>query len=122
MPLGRVSGVVKHDGQPVGSGIVHFLPEAGPAATGKLDAQGRYRLTTYHANDGAVTGRHQVFFSPIVPEAEFTDEQYVANTAKPAEVPREFLPETYLSPATSGLTADVESGSNQLDFNLLSPE
>ena len=118
MPLGKVSGVVTHDGQPVSSGVVHFLPEAGPAATGKLDEQGRYRLTTYQANDGAVTGHHQVFFTPIVPEAEFTDAEYVANTAKPAEIPRDFLPDDYLAPATSGLTAEVKSGSNQVDFAL----
>lgn len=57
-----VTGVVKfEDGSPVTSGVIEFLSvERQLNARGTIDEQGRFALTTFRANDGAVAGRHDV--------------------------------------------------------------
>ncbi len=64
-----VSGVVTCQGVPVANATVNFTPlaEAGRAAgqpgrvaLGKTDPNGRFTLTTYENNDGAIVGRHTV--------------------------------------------------------------
>lgn len=65
--LGRVVGVVKIDGRPYSGGKVIFNPiapegsnVAGRSGTGRLDAEGRYELSTFVAGDGALVGPHSV--------------------------------------------------------------
>ncbi len=64
-----VSGVVTCQGKPVANGAVSFTPlpeegrdegKPGRMALGITDAEGRFRLTTYVENDGAIVGRHSV--------------------------------------------------------------
>jgi hypothetical protein len=66
-----VSGVVTCNGKPVANGVVNFTPlpdqegrsERGRVALGKTDSEGRFKLTTYENNDGALVGRHTVTIS-----------------------------------------------------------
>ena len=123
MPMGTVSGTVTvDDGTPVEGGRIIFTPtEGGPGATGKIDAQGGYTLSTYEKGDGAVVGTHQVSFaSPVVtgvtPPAGDLDVGPEVETPPPAPFP----PAKYRSPHTSGLTASVKQGSNPpIDFTLV---
>jgi hypothetical protein len=55
-----VRGQVKIDGEPLKFGTVIFTPEKGRAATGKLDENGNFVLSTFEAGDGVLTGRHRV--------------------------------------------------------------
>src|SRR5688572_26246860 len=56
-----VSGKVLRMGQPVAGATVVFEPVGStPAASGETDAAGRFQLTTFDANDGAVAGEYKV--------------------------------------------------------------
>src|SRR4051794_29291174 len=65
-PLARVSGTVTHNGKPVTSGSVVFTPagdsqsSAARVATGQIESDGSYTLTTFDTGDGAVLGQHVV--------------------------------------------------------------
>ena len=58
--LADVSGRVTLDGEPLAGGVVSFQPQAaggsvaGPGATGRIDADGRYRLASIDGGSGAV--------------------------------------------------------------------
>ena len=68
-----VSGVVTCNGKPIANGVVNFTPlpdqegrsegNRGRVALGKTDSEGRFTLTTYQNNDGAIVGRHTVTVS-----------------------------------------------------------
>ncbi len=65
--LAPVHGRVTCHGQPVPQAGVIFSPvpraetdrEAGKAASGSTDADGRFVLTTYKSGDGALIGKHR---------------------------------------------------------------
>lgn len=121
-PLGEVSGTVTLDGQPVSRGIVHFVPQSGPAASGVI-RDGDYSLWTFESSDGAVLGRHVVYFAPNPDESYldgYTQEDYAAGRLPPDPPREELIPSRYFSPSSSGLVADVSPGFNQLDFQLTS--
>ena len=114
MPLGRVSGKVSVHGQPVAGGRIYFVPEQGPGAAGLIDSNGQYQLTTRTAGDGAVLGKHRVFFGPPPPPRVKVPEP----VGPPPPVVQTFPPVKYRTPETSGLTAEVHAGNNDLDFDL----
>src|SRR4051794_39512672 len=60
--MGRVSGTVKVDGQPLTKGTVTFVSTDGqrPNATGAIDSNGNYTLQTTEPGDGAVVGSYKV--------------------------------------------------------------
>jgi hypothetical protein len=64
-----VSGIVTCQGKPVANAVVNFTPMAqegraegrpGRVALGITDDQGRFKLTTYVNDDGAIVGKHTV--------------------------------------------------------------
>ena len=61
-PTVKVHGQVTCDGQPLTQGTVSFLPvdKTLRPATGELDAQGRYELSSFRAADGAMPGEYKV--------------------------------------------------------------
>src|SRR5438128_1712989 len=61
-PLARVSGTVTYKGKPLPGASLAFLPEQPGirSAISVTDDQGRYKLWTYDAGDGAPVGSHQV--------------------------------------------------------------
>ncbi len=74
----RVGGIVTCQGKPVANATVNFSPKASPdrpaqnpgkLALGITDAQGRFQLTTYENNDGAIIGTHTVTLEPNFDEA-----------------------------------------------------
>lgn len=114
-----VSGTVRVGGQPLAGYLVMFRPAQGPVASGRLDADGRFRLTTYRPRDGAVAGVHHVWLVP--PEIEFDvpeDEIEFLGDTSSLRPPTPFAAK-YLSFATSGLTADVQAGPNEFQFDLM---
>lgn len=71
-----VKGRVTFDGQPVTGAAIMFAPIAaseaagtktGKPATGELDANGEFTLSTYEMGDGAVIGKHKVILSASDP-------------------------------------------------------
>ena len=108
-----VVGYVLVDGEPLEGTRVVFSPEDHQyAAAGKTDAEGRFQLQTFAANDGAVPGNYKVIASNFIvienPNGSVTETHY--------------LPAKYRDPTTSGLTAVVEDhGPNELTFELTVP-
>jgi len=116
--MGRGSGAVKVDGQPLTKGTVTYFSTDGqrPNATGAIDSSGGYTLQTTEPGDGAVVGSYKVAISDADAAA--------ANTAlpgMPAPAAKSAIAKTYLDANTSGLTADVASGSNTKNFDLKGP-
>lgn len=103
--LGIVEGTVTLDGTPLKNAHVQFQPSQGSASYGVTDASGHYDL--YFAGDtkGAEIGEHTVrITTPGASEDE------------PQQLPK--IPSKYNT--ESGLTANVEKGSNTFDFGLAS--
>jgi hypothetical protein len=66
-----VHGKVTYQGKPVEGGSITLRPlatgdqsETGKPASGEVQADGSYALSTYGDQDGAVVGRHQVLYTP----------------------------------------------------------
>lgn len=138
-----VTGKVTKGGQPVEGAIVSFHPQSpeAKAATGTTDNSGTYKLTTFVNGDGAVPGSYKVTVTKFpgsggasdpTAGASDIDAAYRAAEAQGQSVtapqtmttpttptPTNELPAKFASPDTSGLTADVASGSpNTFDFDV----
>ncbi len=105
--LGRVSGVVTLDGQPVPEATVTFggAKEGEPDSIGKTDATGKYELYYSRGHKGATIGEHPVSISTYKP----------ANDDEP-QAKKEAIPAIYNG--KSELKQTVKRGSNKLDFQL----
>ncbi|MEN6493775.1 MAG: carboxypeptidase-like regulatory domain-containing protein [Thermoguttaceae bacterium] len=124
-----VTGTVTHGGKPVEGAIVKFeLADGSRSATGKTDASGKYALTTFGANDGALPGSYKVsilkYEAPPAPAAtgdsmaNYVPPEVTKNGQQPPP-PKNLLPTKYADAKTSGLTATVKSdGENKCDFTL----
>lgn len=110
--LGGVEGTVTLDGTPVEGATVTFSPvEGGRSATAITDSAGHYRLEFTADQMGAIVGKHKVSISTFE-EGELDDRgQRVGAVAEkiPAKYNRE-----------STLVAEVKSGSQTIDFPLVS--
>ena len=101
---GRVTLV---GGEPVqGATVVFENREKRLSGSGRTDADGRFRLTTFKVDDGAPPGVYRISVAP--PSA--------ADSSQP-QPPRVFA-EKYLSPETSGLSCSVEPGMKECGFEL----
>jgi hypothetical protein len=111
-----VTGAVLRAGQAVADATVIFEPLGNtPAATGTTDSAGRFVLSTFGADDGAVPGEYKVAVRKV----------QVIRTARPADAPDDLvtpppeekwlLPAKYGDTTTSGFTASVKAEA-QNDF------
>jgi hypothetical protein len=127
-----VTGTVTLDGEPLADATVTFhgplvgkAGKPGLSAVGTTDSDGKFRLTTYEANDGAAAETYQVSVTKVeaAETTGSTEGEYVPPEAKarPA-APRSLVPEKYTTPAQSGLTATVTDGKdNEFTFELTTP-
>lgn len=107
------SGVVLYQGKPVNEADVTFHPQAaeGHPAVGRTDAEGRFVLTTYGAQDGAVLGTHAVTIR-LMPTGGLPGMEAKSTGAAP-------IPQKYADPSKSPLTAEVKAGEdNEFKFEL----
>ena len=116
-----VSGTVTMDGKPIARAAVLFVPpeHSGLApATGETDAAGRFQLSTGD-RPGAAPGNYQVGIRCVETTGLTTNELglVVPVGNQPVEV-RWHVPERYGNLATSGLTATVVPGGNDVRFDL----
>ena len=75
------------------------------SAYGDVAADGTFKLTTNTANDGAVPGRHRVAITPPEPIPD-------------APPPKPVIPKKYGDFGTSGLTAEIKPGTNNVELEL----
>jgi hypothetical protein len=65
-PLLSVKGKVTYKGQPLTQGIIRFEPDGyGRMATGKIQSDGSFVLSTLKEGDGVVAGAHKVFITDV---------------------------------------------------------
>jgi hypothetical protein len=119
-----VSGTITYKGEPVPRGTVNFLPEAGTEirpASGEIQPDGSYKLTTQTPGDGAMAGKYKVAISAMeVNEADYksktggtADQVAVAKASR-----KSLIPVKYSGTMTSGLSAEVSSSQRTFDFEL----
>jgi hypothetical protein len=113
--LGIVRGTVSYKGKPVPNGTVMFVPANGPSATGTINPDGTYTLTTYKAGDGAVLGTHKVVVAALADTRGRLPEDR-------DPLPPSIVPVKYTNIATTDLTRDVKEGDNQFDLPLEDPK
>lgn len=108
--LGDVSGKVTFNGKPLRGAIVTFVPQAGGSTSyGVTDAEGNYELMYSRDKSGAMLGQHNV----AVKTEKLTQEDMADGEPVPEFVP---IPEKYKQPGS--LTAEVNAGSNDINFDL----
>jgi hypothetical protein len=107
-----VRGKVTFNGKPVPNGTISFIPTAGPTATGEIQPDGSFTLTTYRKGDGAVLGRHTVV---IVAMEDMSTRLPEARNPLPPPI----VPEKYTSLATTDLRREVKDEVNDFAFDLV---
>ena len=122
--IGSVTGVVTFNGKAVPEGTITFYPDAGGRpATGKLQPDGSYELSTASPGDGALIGEYKVAIeakqvtggAPV--HSSLQEEIANPGGGGPSKVTW-LVPEKYASAANSDLTATVTGGDNNIDFKL----
>lgn len=110
-----VVGMVTLDGNAVPSGQISYVPtKGGPQAYAVIDNSGGYELFTGR-EAGLPAGEYKVSIVARKPPAITRTEGGGPPPAGEAITPR-----WYASPATSGLTFNVEPGSNEINLELSS--
>ena len=125
-PVYPVSGKVIYKGEPVTGADLTFLSEGKKrSAFARTDEQGRFRLTTFAPNDGAVAGKQFVLVRKVEPateaaekEPDIKDPSYdpfkvAANAAKAAKAkPKNQIPSKYADEKSTDLIAVVTAEKN----------
>jgi len=113
--LAGVTGTVTLGGKPVANAEVTFLPqEAGAAPSyARTDSQGDYVLMYTRDKAGARVGKHDV----RIKADKISKEEAVELIADGEPVP-EFVPIPNKYAERGALFAEVESGENDIDFQL----
>jgi hypothetical protein len=97
-----VSGTVLLAGHLLEGGEVEFhSPSA--RATGRIEPDGSYRLTTFQPGDGAVPGVYRVAVRPLHSQSG---------------TPLVSIPARYADPETSGLSYEIVQSTNVIDIAL----
>jgi hypothetical protein len=86
---------------------------------GEIQPDGTYTLTTYSSGDGAPAGKYVV---TITGAMEADTRSYEEASAGKGTPPKPLIDQKYSNRDTSGLTAEVTSGKNNIDFVVDPPQ
>lgn len=125
-PLGQVEGTVTLEGKPINEGTIIFEVAGARPATGTISSGKIVDVTTYEPNDGVPVGEASVAIfatgtapapaettTPANPdEASQLGKNYMGGNAQ------SLIPKKYNNPATSELNCTIESGKNEVSFDL----
>ena len=142
--LGKVTGLVTMNGEPLADAIVVFKPAEGNPSTGRTDSNGNYDLTYLGNSPGAIVGKHSVRITTGQPLGEMAgvnaDTDFASMDSadtidistppaeseadvtmrrarpKPKKTGKEVIPARYNT--KTELQADVTDGDNVIDFDL----
>lgn len=124
-PTAPVHGKVTYKGKPVSTGTVTFYPTTGGRpAVGSINEDGTYELARKARGDGVILGDYKVTIeaveagTPAEQPASLTGELGTAAGAGMSTPPTYLVPEKYSVQETSDLTKTVESGDNEINFDL----
>jgi hypothetical protein len=99
-----VAGTVLIDGKPLTYGFVTFFPAEGRSATGQINKQGEFILSSYEQGDGTLAGSQQV--------AIMTREAISPTQAK------WHAPKKYAKHETSGIVIEIAGPTDDLQIDL----
>ena len=115
-----VEGTVAYNGDPLEGAQVSFWTEGAPkAATGLTDAEGKFKLSMFSLNDGAIVGTHKITVTKDDPnaaaggiqETDMNDPLKMADMMKQAEDAPEdtksLVPARYATQAATPLEETV---------------
>lgn len=120
--VGKVTGVVTLDGEPIDKATVSFHPTQGRGSIGLTDADGKYELRFTRNKFGALLGEHKVTISTHVFAEENRNVEYDDESRDTGKGREESMPPRYLDLDETVLKAVVEKGSNVCNFELTSSE
>lgn len=107
-----VSGTITYQGKPLAGADVSFFAEKAPrAASGKTDAEGKYKLTMFESNDGAFPGRNVV--TVAIASEGVSMEQMMSGKPQAADASKPKLATEYQSQTSTPLSYDVKDGKNE---------
>lgn len=123
--LGRrypVSGRVTRQGQPLTKGTVNFMPvdlATSRSATGEIQSDGSYQLTTKDPGDGALAGEYRVIINlaEVAAIERTPGGMPILNQPKKVKVKNLVSPK-YSDPSQTVLKYKVEPRSNTYDIDL----
>jgi hypothetical protein len=122
-PLAKVTGKVMYKGKPVTNGSVIFTPiagkggETGQVATGQLEADGSFTLTTFNTGDGAIIGQHNVTVESRGEDINTLNQPRADGTIAYV-LPKPTVPKKYLTPAKTPLKYTVTPEGNHFEIEL----
>jgi hypothetical protein len=106
-----VRGTVFFDGKPVPNGTIMLVPATGNSATGEIQPDGSFTLTTFQNGDGAIPAEYKVVIIARQDTSSRLPEE--RNPLPPIIVPIQ-----YTSAATSPLRAEIKDQENVLELRL----
>jgi hypothetical protein len=121
----KIRGLVHYNGQPLQDGLVVYVPKRlddARQATGRIQRDGTFTLTTFKKGDGVVPGEYTI----VLQEAYAPGGEQAMSRAEHEAAARSgrlkaatTIPEKYLDPKSSDLSDTVDSdhsGFKQLDL------
>jgi hypothetical protein len=106
--LAKAGGKVTYNGSPLEGATVTFIPDSGPAAIGRTEADGTFTLRT-RGQEGAPIGPGKVAITAVEQLIEFESEEDMSDEDL-KNMSKWLIPEKYGHVFTSGLTATIEKG------------
>jgi len=121
--LRQVTGtIIYHDAPVVGAVVAFHNDQAKRLASGQTDEDGKFSLTSFDQNDGALPGAHTVVVSKFQEEEEapaLSMDDALSSRPRRVTKQRQLLPKKYNSKDTSPLVVEVsEDRSNHLEIVL----
>jgi hypothetical protein len=120
--LGKVHGTITYKGKPLDGGHIVFTPatgkggETGQNATGEINSDGTYEVTTFNTGDGAILGQHVVTVV-VRPKDEKSHEPDKYGRIN-YELPKGVTPSKYATPDKSPLRCTVVAEGTKFDIDL----
>ena len=102
-----VSGTVTYQQKPVAKGSVQFVPDVGRGAFGVIE-DGKFTLSTYGNNDGAIPGKHKVAVISSEPD---TKKRKDGDTSD-----KYLIPQRFASPESSGIKVGIRQTAEPYEF------
>jgi hypothetical protein len=118
--LGKVHGKVTYNGKALDGGRVLFTPasgkggDSGQNASGEINSDGTYEMTTFNTGDGAILGQHIV--TVVVQKGEMPKPD--ANSHIKYELPKNLVPSKYATADKSPLKCTVVPEGTKFDIEL----
>ena len=125
--MGDVQGRVTIDGKPLTNTIIYFEPSRGPLAQSALDDGGKYCLKTPGIGRGVSPGGYRVYLVATLSDDDesvrtvIRESDLVVGKAPPPMIVPKIHPSVtkYYSSTTTDWHREVEPGSNNFDFELV---